>query len=101
MKRFLWLSASISEVVHAKSCFQDLTVGQCLPVFARGLTYRDRCKVVKVREVLAMLKDEGWVQIRQTGSHRQIRHPSRSGGVTVAGHPSRDLPPGIVNSTMK
>jgi predicted RNA binding protein YcfA (HicA-like mRNA interferase family) len=48
-----------------------------------------------------MLEVEGWVQVRQAGSHRQFQHPSRLGGVTVAGHPSRDLPVWIVNSIMK
>jgi predicted RNA binding protein YcfA (HicA-like mRNA interferase family) len=51
--------------------------------------------------MLKLIKDDGWVQVRQTGSHRQFQHPTKSGGVTVSGHPSRDLPPGIVNSIMK
>lgn len=55
----------------------------------------------KVREVLAQLEADGWVQVRQKGSHRQFRHPTKSGTVTVAGKPSLDVPPGTLNSILK
>jgi len=48
---------------------------------------------MKVREVLGMLKDDGWYQVRTRGSHRQLKHPVKPGTVTVAGHPSMDLNP--------
>jgi predicted RNA binding protein YcfA (HicA-like mRNA interferase family) len=32
------------------------------------------------------------------GSHRQYKHPTKSGLVTLAGHPNDDLPPGTLNS---
>ncbi len=35
------------------------------------------------------------------GSHRQYRHPLKSGRVTVAGKPSDDLAPGTRNSILK
>lgn len=35
------------------------------------------------------------------GSHRQFKHPSKPGRVTVAGKPSDDLAPGTMNSIMK
>jgi predicted RNA binding protein YcfA (HicA-like mRNA interferase family) len=41
-----------------------------------------------VREVLRKLADDGWQLARQRGSHRQFRHPSKPGLVTVAGKPS-------------
>ncbi|MGD1014737.1 MAG: type II toxin-antitoxin system HicA family toxin [Acidimicrobiales bacterium] len=56
---------------------------------------------MKVRDILRILKDEGWVQVRQTGSHRQFHHPTRRGVVTVKRHTSRDLSPGVVSSIMK
>lgn len=56
---------------------------------------------MKVRDILSLIKDDGRVQVRQRGSHRQFQHPNRPGGLTVAGHPSRDLPEWIVNSIMK
>jgi predicted RNA binding protein YcfA (HicA-like mRNA interferase family) len=42
----------------------------------------------KVREILRRLHDDGWRQVRQTGSHRIFRHPLKRGTVTVPGHPN-------------
>jgi predicted RNA binding protein YcfA (HicA-like mRNA interferase family) len=56
---------------------------------------------MKVREVLRLLRREGWVLVRQRGSHRQFRHPDRSGVVTVAGHPGDDLAPGTLRSILR
>lgn len=48
----------------------------------------------KVREVIERLEQEGWVRVRTKGSHRQYRHPTKSGKVTVPGKSGSDLPPG-------
>jgi len=40
---------------------------------------------MKVRDVLRMIGDDGWYQARQRGSHRQFKHPTKPGLVTVAG----------------
>jgi predicted RNA binding protein YcfA (HicA-like mRNA interferase family) len=56
---------------------------------------------VKVREVLKLLESEGWLVVRTRGSHRQLKHPQRTGLVTVAGHPNDDLAPGTLNSIRK
>jgi predicted RNA binding protein YcfA (HicA-like mRNA interferase family) len=45
---------------------------------------------MKVRDVLKLTRDDGWYQVAQNGSHRQFKHPVKSGRVTVAGHPSRE-----------
>lgn len=50
---------------------------------------------------MRILHDDGWVQVRQTGSHRQFRHAVKAGTVTVAGHPSKDLPWPVLRSIMK
>ena len=54
-----------------------------------------------VREVLRRLRKDGWVVVRQRGSHRQFKHPTKPGLVTVAGKPSDDLAPGTLNSILK
>jgi predicted RNA binding protein YcfA (HicA-like mRNA interferase family) len=36
-----------------------------------------------------------------TGSHRQFKHPTKPGRVTVAGKPSDDLASGTLNSILK
>lgn len=56
---------------------------------------------MKVSEVLRMLKDDGWVLVATRGSHRQFKHPTKVGRVTVAGKPSDDLAPGTLNSILK
>lgn len=42
-------------------------------------------------EVLNLLAANGWYQVAQEGSHRQFKHPTRVGRVTVAGRESADL----------
>lgn len=49
---------------------------------------------LKVRDVLKRLNSEGWFQVRMEGSHRQFEHPTKSGKVTVAGHPNEDIAKG-------
>ncbi len=56
---------------------------------------------MKVGEVLRMLHDDGWFLVATRGSHRQFKHPSKAGRVTVAGKPSDDLAAGTVNSILK
>ena len=55
---------------------------------------------MKVREVLRLLSDDGWYHVRTVGSHRQFKHASKPGKVTVAGHPSMDLHPRTLRSIL-
>ena len=48
-----------------------------------------------------MLQRDGWQQVAQRASHRQLKHPDKPGRVTVAGKPSDDLAPGTLNSILK
>lgn len=43
-----------------------------------------------------LIEADGWLQVRQKGSHRQFHHPSKPGTVTVSGKPSVDVPPGTL-----
>ena len=56
---------------------------------------------MKVKEVLMILKDDGWYVNRSKGSHRQLNHPSKQGTVTVAGKLRVDIPPGTLKSILK
>lgn len=58
-------------------------------------------RVAKVRDVLRLLRDNGWIVSRQRGSHRQLKHPTKPGVVTVAGRLSDDLAPGTFRSILK
>jgi predicted RNA binding protein YcfA (HicA-like mRNA interferase family) len=56
---------------------------------------------MKVREVLKLIKADGWYQIPSKGGHRQFKHPTKLGRVTVSGKPSHTVPPGTLNSILK
>ncbi len=56
---------------------------------------------MKVRDVLRLLAEDGWVLKNQEGSHRQYFHPKKRGKVTVAGHKSDELDPGTKKSILK
>jgi predicted RNA binding protein YcfA (HicA-like mRNA interferase family) len=56
---------------------------------------------MKVKELIALVAADGWIQVRTKGSHRQFHHPTKSGTVTVSGKPSVDVPPGTLNSALK
>jgi predicted RNA binding protein YcfA (HicA-like mRNA interferase family) len=55
----------------------------------------------KVREILKQLADDGWVMVTTRGSHRQLKHPSKAGRVTVHGKPGDTIAPGTLNSILK
>ena len=48
-----------------------------------------------------MLERDGWRLDAQRGSHRQYRHPSKPGRVTVAGKPNQEVAPGTLGSILK
>ena len=56
---------------------------------------------VKVSEILRLLQRDGWFLAETQGSHRQFKHGSKRGRVTVPGKPSDDLAPGTLNSILK
>ena len=57
---------------------------------------------MKVRDAIKMIERDGWFQVKSRGgSHRQFKHPWKSGRVTIAGHPGDDLAAGTLNSIRK
>ena len=57
--------------------------------------------IVKVREIVRRLEEDGWFWVRTRGSHRQYKHRSKAGLVTVPGRPGDELAPGTQNSILK
>ena len=55
---------------------------------------------MKIREVMRLLRDDGWVPVETRGSHVQLKHSAKKGRVTVAGHPNDDLAPGTLKSIL-
>lgn len=56
---------------------------------------------MKVREAIRMIEADGWFIVATRGSHRQYKHLTKPGRVTIAGKPSEDLAPGTLNSILK
>jgi predicted RNA binding protein YcfA (HicA-like mRNA interferase family) len=56
---------------------------------------------MKVREAIRLIEADGWFLVATRGSHRQYKHPTKLGRVTVAGMASDDLAPGTLNSILK
>ena len=54
-----------------------------------------------VREAIRLIEDDGWRLVRIRGSHRQYRHPTKRGRVTIPGRLGDDLAPGTWNSILK
>lgn len=49
------------------------------------------------REVIAMLKADGWYEVSCEGSHHQFKHDTKKGKVTIK-HPCKDIPPKTLKS---
>jgi predicted RNA binding protein YcfA (HicA-like mRNA interferase family) len=56
---------------------------------------------MKIRDIIKLIEADGWYQVATKGSHRQYKHTTKSGRVTVAGHHGDDLAPGTLNSILK
>jgi len=48
-----------------------------------------------------LIQQDGWFLVAQKGSHRQFKHPTKVGRVTVPGKPGDDLALGTQNSILK
>jgi len=55
----------------------------------------------KVKEVIKMLEEDGWILMATKGDHRQFKHPTKKGKVTVRGKPSETLDQFLLNSIWK
>ncbi len=57
---------------------------------------------MKIKQILKILKEDGWKLARQKGSHKQFKHPVKKGLVTVPDHGKNiDLAKGTANSILK
>lgn len=51
----------------------------------------ENLKSYSSRSVIQALIEDGWYEVRCTGSHHQYKHPTKTGKVTVK-HPDKDIP---------
>ena len=55
----------------------------------------------KVRDAIRLVERDGWVHVGTRGSHRQYKHATKRGRVTIPGALNDDLAPGTWNSILK
>lgn len=51
-------------------------------------------------DIIRALQADGWYEVAQKGSHKQFKHPTKKGRVTVP-HPVKDMPIGTLRSIEK
>jgi predicted RNA binding protein YcfA (HicA-like mRNA interferase family) len=56
---------------------------------------------MKTKELIKIIEKDGWYLVRTKGSHRQYKHPTKKGLVTVPGKLSDELAPGTLNNILK
>lgn len=54
-----------------------------------------------VRDVIRLIEANGWKLVATRGSHRQYKHPTKPGRVTIAGNPKDGLAPGTLDSILR
>ena len=57
--------------------------------------------MTKAREAIRIVERDGWFFVRQHGSHRVFRHPTKPGIVVIAGALGKELPNGTWEGILK
>ncbi len=57
-------------------------------------------KLYSSREIIKMIKADGWYLVSCMGDHHQYKHPTKKGKVTIT-HPVKDIPQGTLHSIAK
>lgn len=55
---------------------------------------------MRFRDVERIILDDGWYFIKQVGSHRHYKHPTKPGKVTIPNHGGKDINPTTVKQIM-
>jgi predicted RNA binding protein YcfA (HicA-like mRNA interferase family) len=56
---------------------------------------------VKVRDLIRVIQRDGWYLVRTRGSHRQYKHATKPGLVTIPGKTSDEVALGTLKSILK
>jgi predicted RNA binding protein YcfA (HicA-like mRNA interferase family) len=52
---------------------------------------RGRLPSLNAREIIGVLRRDGWYEVASSGGHLQFKHPRKPGRVTVSGHSRGDI----------
>lgn len=56
---------------------------------------------MKYRDITKVVEQDGWYLKRTNGSHRQYKHSTKPGLVTIAGKPGKDVPEPMRKSILR
>jgi predicted RNA binding protein YcfA (HicA-like mRNA interferase family) len=56
---------------------------------------------VKYSELIRILKKDGWIVIRQSGSHLIMKHPLKKGQINCPNHGSKEIGKGLAIKILK
>lgn len=70
-------------------------------IFVESIKANSSMKIWKVREIIELIESDGWFLLKKKGtSHRQFKHPTKKGKVTVPGKLSDSLAPNTAKSIL-
>lgn len=69
-------------------------------IFKVSIKTNSSMKVWKVKEIIKLITSDGWFLVKTRGDHRQFKHPTKKGKVTVPGKLSDDLDPNTAKSIL-
>jgi len=56
---------------------------------------------VKFDELFKILRNDGWFEVRQRGSHVIMQHPTKKEQLTVPYHSGREVKKGLLSAILK
>ncbi len=56
---------------------------------------------MKYSELFRLLKKDGWIEIRQKGSHVIMKHPAKGEQLTVPYHAGKEVKKGLLTAILK
>ena len=58
---------------------------------------------MKYRDLVRIIKEDGWRHVRTTGSHLHFRHPDKAGTLTIpaGGKEGREVAPGTLRAILR
>lgn len=56
---------------------------------------------MKYSELFKLLKQDGWIEVRQTGSHVIMKHHTKQQQLTVPNHGSKEVKKGLCSALLK
>lgn len=59
-----------------------------------------RLPILKVEQLIRALERDGWFEVKGKGGHRQFKHPTKPGKVTVPIHRRRDIEPWLLRKIL-